>query len=91
MTIEEAKALPLNECVGYLAQLYEDCECIVECFPEAYCNWKMTDKEMQIRADKKKAQCIRHGEYNNCPTRIIMQRVLDCVNTSKEQNDDKDI
>lgn len=86
MTIEEAKALPLDECVVYLAQLYEDYDCIIECFPEAYCNWKMTDKDMQRYADKRKARCRL---YDDCPTRIIMQRVLDCVNTSKEQSNDE--
>ena len=73
MTYEEAKTKPLNKLVGYLVELYEDCDCCCQCHMS---NWRDDDEFWVKHSQKTAERCKSEGLYNQCAERIAYKRVM---------------
>ena len=83
MTKEEAQNKPVPLLVGYLTDIYEDCQCTCRCKVEAWMYDDSRDEEFVKRfALEDEIRCKQQGIYDDCVERIAFERVLNA--TKKE-------
>lgn len=74
----DANKLSLRECLALLTLLYEDSDCICECYADLYDYVDDAEKRTQY-ANERAEKCKARNEYEECPQRIAYQRILDAL------------
>lgn len=82
MTKEEALNKPIPVLVGFLANIYEDCQCTCYCKFEAWIDGGWDEEDAKRYAREHENKCKKNGIYDNCVERIAFERVLNA--TKKE-------
>ena len=78
--IKRIKEMPLPLCVGYLATIYEDCQCCCYCKKESWLSYgAFSESDSEKIAQEYELKCKNNGTWEKCAERIAFERVMEAV------------
>lgn len=85
MTKEEVLNKPIPVLVGFLTNIYEDCQCTCACKFETWIEDSSDEEHAKRYAREHENKCKQNGIYDNCVERIVFERVLCAVKKETPQ------